>query len=78
MHSCWKELVAHYADKKHQICNCGLAYYSKIRTPDLQWACKGGCDAARYDAKEYIAERAIHDLDYFKAMIDEISTFKMH
>lgn len=55
----WQKLIERYADGR-PICNCGEAYY----TPKGDtFCCKYGCNIALLDAKEYIAERVLKELE---------------
>jgi hypothetical protein len=64
----WQTLVKRFANGR-PICNCGDAYYSEGGT---YWRggnehhdglyCKGGCNAARYEARDHVAMCVLAEL----------------
>lgn len=66
----FKELIKRYADGR-PICNCGEAYCSPCGEGRLNGeprtdllVCRYGCSAAKIDAKNEIAEKALKELQH--------------
>ncbi|MCK5609436.1 hypothetical protein KAR91_46615 [Candidatus Pacearchaeota archaeon] len=74
----FKNLIEHYADGK-EICNCGSAYLTNCGEAILgngehvfdHPICRYGCSAAMIDARDYIADRVVEDLNLFKDVTND-------
>jgi len=64
----WQKLIKRYVQDK-KICNCGRAYETLHKDGAIlggkkidNWACAGGCQAAQFNAKEYVAKQVLNEL----------------